>query len=207
MRYIVGIDEVGRGPLAGPVSIGIVVAKTLIVMPELTDSKKMTEAARERCARLAEKMAEAGDIAFGIFSAPAYVIDRIGIEESLRRIIAKGLKELASDASKVEVVLDGHLHAPKEYRQQTIIHGDELVPVISLAAVVAKVSRDRHMTRMAKKHPGYGFERHKGYGTAEHFDALKALGPSPIHRMTYLSGITSASIPGATTAAYGFVRR
>ncbi len=195
MRLIVGIDEVGRGPLAGPVSIGIVVAKTLIVMPELIDSKRMTEAARERCARLAGDMQKAGDIAFAVFSAPARLIDAIGIEECLRRIIAKGLRELAPDPSKAEVILDGRLHAPKEYHQQTIIHGDDLVPAISLAAVVAKVARDGHMTKMGKIYPGYGFERHKGYGTAEHMDAIKKLGPSPIHRMTYLSGILSASIP------------
>jgi ribonuclease HII len=92
------------------------------------------------------------------------------------------------------VVLDGRLHAPKEYRQQTIIHGDDLIPAISLAAVLAKVSRDHLMGRMAVRHPGYGFEEHKGYGTQAHRDALQKLGPCPIHRMSYLSGILGDTI-------------
>jgi ribonuclease HII len=196
MRYIVGIDEVGRGPLAGPVSIGIVVCKTLLVMPELTDSKKMTAPARERAAALAGEREAAGELAFGVYSAPARVIDAIGIEAALRGLIAKGLKELAPKPSEAEVILDGRLFAPKEYHQQTVIRGDVLVPAISLAAVVAKVSRDRYMEKTAaKKYPGYGFENHKGYGTAEHLSALKKLGASPMHRMTYLSKIIGASMP------------
>ncbi|MDE2079497.1 MAG: ribonuclease HII [Patescibacteria group bacterium] len=195
MRFIVGIDEVGRGPLAGPVSIGIVVAKTLLVMPELTDSKKMTELARERVAALAGGMQKDGAIRFGVYSAPASEIDSHGIERAIARIIAKGLAELMPDPSGAEVILDGRLRAPREYHQQTVIHGDLLVPAISLAAVVAKVSRDHYMANTAaKKYPGYGFEEHKGYGTAAHQRAIQKLGPSPIHRMTYLSGILGGSI-------------
>lgn len=196
MRLIVGIDEVGRGPLAGPVSIGIVVCKALLVMPELTDSKKMTELARERVAALARGLQKDGTIAFNVYSAPARVIDAIGIEESIRRLISKGLRELVSDASKAEVVLDGRLHAPKEYRQQTIIHGDDLIPAISLAAVVAKVARDGHMNKIALKYPKYGFEKHKGYGTEAHREALQKLGPCPVHRISYLSGILGATMRG-----------
>jgi len=194
MRFIIGIDEVGRGPLAGPVSVGVVVCKTLLVMPELIDSKRMTEAARERVAALAGEMQKDGALAFGVYSAPAPVIDAVGIEAALRGIIAAGLKELAPDPARAEVVLDGRLHAPKAYRQQTVIHGDDLIPAISLAAVVAKVWRDRLMGRMAKKYPGYGFEGHKGYGTKAHREAIEKLGPSPIHRMTYLSRILGDTI-------------
>ncbi len=195
-RRIVGIDEVGRGPLAGPVSIGIVVCKTLLVMPELTDSKKMTEAGRERVLALARERQSDGELSFGIYSAPAKLIDSIGIESTIRSLIAKGLAELAPDPSEVEVVLDGRLHAPKEYAQQTIIHGDLLVPAISLAAVVAKCTRDRYMaTDIAKKYPTYAFEEHKGYGTALHLERLKRYGPSPVHRMSFLSNILGASIP------------
>ena len=194
MKCIVGIDEVGRGPLAGPVSIGIVVCKTLLVMPELTDSKKMTEAARERVTALAGDMQKDGAIRFGIYSAPASEIDTHGIEAAIRRLIAKGLAELVPEPEAAEVILDGRLHAPSVYRQQTVIHGDILVPAISLAAVVAKVSRDHLMVRMGEHYPGYGFERHKGYGTAEHVAMLKMMGPSPIHRLSFLSNIISASI-------------
>ncbi|MBI3574041.1 ribonuclease HII [Candidatus Kaiserbacteria bacterium] len=195
-RYIVGIDEVGRGPLAGPVSIGIVVCKTLLVIPELTDSKKMTEAARKRASALAGGMQKEGSITFGIYSASAHEIDSCGIELAIKRIIRKGLSELAPEPSNVEVVLDGRLRAPEEYRQQTVIGGDSLIPAISLAAVVAKVARDRYMaTTAAQRFPAYGFERHKGYGTAEHVSALRKVGPSAIHRMTYLSRITDVSMP------------
>jgi len=195
MRSIVGIDEVGRGPLAGPVSIGIVVCRSLLILPELTDSKKMTEISRERVAALAAEMQKAGDIAFGVYSAPARVIDAIGIEAALRGIVAEGLRALVPEPETAEVVLDGRLRAPKEYRQQSIIHGDLLVPAISLAAVVAKVERDHSMVRLSKKHPGYGFENHKGYGTPEHLSAIQKLGASPIHRLTFLSGILGDTIP------------
>jgi ribonuclease HII len=195
LRYTIGIDEVGRGPLAGPVSIGIVVCKSLLAIPELTDSKKMSEAARERVAALACDLQKGDTIAFGVYSAAAGVIDAIGIEAAIRGIIATGLRELAPDPSRVEVVLDGKLHAPKEYRQQTIIHGDLLIPAISLAAVVAKVERDRGMVEIAKKYPRYGFENHKGYGTAEHIAAIQKWGASPIHRMSYLKNILGVSMP------------
>ena len=194
MRLIVGIDEVGRGPLAGPVSIGIVVCKKLLVMPELTDSKKMTEEARERVYALAREREREAEILFGVFSASATVIDEVGIEDALCRIIAQGLRELVPEADSAEVILDGRLHAPKEYRQQCIIGGDILVPAISLAAVVAKVERDHHMVRMATKYPDYGFEEHKGYGTARHIRAIQEKGPSTIHRITFLKNIIGATM-------------
>ncbi len=186
MRLIVGIDEVGRGPLAGPVSIGIVVCKKLLFMPELTDSKKMTELARERTRERADELEKEGIIRFGVFSASAVVIDTVGIEEAIARIIAQGLGELVPESESADVVLDGRLRAPKEYRQQSIIGGDVLVPAISLAAVVAKVERDRHMVSMAGTYPDYGFDEHKGYGTLRHIAAIQKHGPSPIHRKTFL---------------------
>ncbi|OGG44541.1 hypothetical protein A2841_01155 [Candidatus Kaiserbacteria bacterium RIFCSPHIGHO2_01_FULL_48_10] len=195
MRLIVGVDEVGRGPLAGPVSIGIVVCKKLLMMPELTDSKKMTEDARERVYELAVDRKKEGEIDFGVFSASASVIDEIGIEDALRRIIAQGLRTLVPEAEKADVILDGRLSAPKEYRQQTLIGGDLLVPAISLASVVAKVERDHYMVRIAEKYPAYGFEEHKGYGTARHIMAIQEKGPSAIHRMSFLKNITGATMP------------
>jgi len=190
MRFIVGIDEVGRGPLAGPVAIGIVVCRSLLFIPELTDSKKMTESARAMIAEKAKEMQKEGSIACGVFSASAKMIDSDGIETVIRGLIARGLKELVPDPATADVILDGRLSAPKEYRQQTLIGGDMLVPAISLASVIAKVARDRYMSTSAhQKFPQYGFDSHKGYGTASHIAAIREHGPSSFHRMSFLSNI------------------
>lgn len=187
---VVGIDEVGRGPLAGPVSVGIVVARTPIDIPGLADSKKMTPAARERVYTTAQELQKNGVITFGVFSIPAHTIDAIGIEESIRRCIDNGLRLLAPSPEGVKVFLDGRLRAPDAYAQESIIRGDDLIPAISLASVVAKVHRDRYMSRIVeKRHPEYGFIRHKGYGTREHIAALKKFGPSAVHRRSFLGCI------------------
>jgi ribonuclease HII len=99
------------------------------------------------------------------------------------------------DASSGKVLLDGLLHAPPEYEQETVVHGDALIPAIMLASVAAKVMRDRLMVREAEEYPSYGFERHKGYGTAQHIRAIREFGPAPIHRKTFLSHILNASMP------------
>lgn len=191
---VVGIDEVGRGPLAGPVSVGIVVARVPIAVPELADSKKMTPAARLRVYRSALSMRREGAISFGVFSSSAKSIDACGINESVRRTIARGLALLLPDPAEADVYLDGLLAAPPEYRQKTVIHGDALIPVISLASVIAKVSRDRSMSgAVDRRYPRYGFSRHKGYGTPEHIDALARFGPSAIHRLSFLSKIAYSS--------------
>ncbi len=195
MRFTVGIDEVGRGPLAGPVSIGISVSNVSLAIPELNDSKKMTEAARERVYALASRGMASQELTFGVFSMSASSVDSLGIELCLSRLIARGLKKLVPDPSDVEVFLDGRLRAPAEYRQETVIGGDALIPAISLASVVAKVERDRFMVHVAEKYPGYGFEKHKGYGTAAHIGALRALGPSVMHRRSFLGNILGATIP------------
>jgi ribonuclease HII len=159
-------------------------------MTGLTDSKKMTEKARERIVAEARKMMSAGELRFGVFSAPASRIDDGGIERAIRALIRQGLSRLAPDSDSFEVFLDGRLSAPEAYRQETVIRGDALVPVISLASVVAKVARDRYMTRvMHPKFPEYGFAEHKGYGTARHIAAIRAHGPSEIHRMSFLRNV------------------
>ena len=150
----------------------------------------MTEDARERVFLVAEKMREDGALNFGVFSSPSEMIDAEGIERAIANAIARGLKELVPDASDADVVLDGRLRAPEEYYQQAIIRGDSIVPAISLASIVAKVTRDRFMSSDAERaFPGYGLAKHKGYGTAEHIAALKKLGPSSIHRITYLRSL------------------
>lgn len=132
-------------------------------------------------------MREEGSLSFGVFSSSARTIDAHGINESVRRAINRGLAALIPNPKGVEVFLDGLLSAPSEYRQETITHGDALVPIISLASVIAKVCRDRYMSEtVAKQYPEYGFGRHKGYGTREHLSALSRFGPSAIHRISFL---------------------
>jgi ribonuclease HII len=193
-KYIVGIDEVGRGPLAGPVSIGIaVIPKAYDIsryFTKLTDSKQMTEKAREAACVEAEVLQKNGTISYGVFSSSAEQIDEWGIEAALSVAIVKGLQKLAPNPEECEVFLDGRLKAPKEYRQEAIIKGDLLVPVISLASVVAKVSRDRYMAGIVhQEFPEYGFDSHKGYGTASHIRAIREHGPSSVHRRSFLSNI------------------
>lgn len=186
-KLIVGIDEVGRGPVAGPVSIGIVVCHTELSIPELNDSKQMTEKARERVYALAAALRTSGDIQFGVYSEPAEVVDEKGIEYALRSAIRSGLLDLQVRFDEVEIKLDGRLRAPKEFLQESIIHGDSLVPAISLASVVAKVERDRYIVEEAHTaYPEYGFDSHKGYGTAAHLVAIKKNGLSPLHRVSFL---------------------
>lgn len=190
MRFILGVDEAGRGPLAGPVSVGVVavqegfdVAKEF---PGVTDSKKLSEKRREKFFEMLESRAALGDVRFVVEFESAEVIDREGIVPAVHRALARGVNALAPNAELVTIKLDGSLHAPEEYVQETIIHGDALVPVISLASIAAKVSRDRLMLDLAKQYPEYGFAKHKGYGTRAHYDMLEKHGPSAIHRRSFL---------------------
>lgn len=223
MQYLAGIDEVGRGPLAGPVSIGIAVVPVSFdfsVFPKLNDSKQMTEKARESCAARARELQAEGAFRFGVFSLPSSAIDAEGIEKCISSLIVEGLRELFPDPhvvsgtlspsslgrheSKlsrrssldvVKIFLDGRLKAPKEYQQETVIGGDAKVPVISLASVVAKVERDTYMTEVLHpQFPEYGFDSHKGYGTAKHISAIREFGPSQVHRKSFLSRILPSVI-------------
>lgn len=189
-KIIVGIDEVGRGSLAGPVSVGIVVCRRGFELEGVRDSKVMTEAARLRVHALAREAQVSRDLAFGVYSVSATKIDVWGIERALAAAISHGLRDLEVDPTEVEVLLDGRLKAPKEFAQESIIRGDTLVPAISLASVVAKVERDRYMSRVAhKKFPAYGFSAHKGYGTASHIRAIRLHGVCPLHRSSFLRNI------------------
>lgn len=190
MKYVLGVDEAGRGPLAGPVAVGVVavpegfdVAKEF---PGVADSKKLSEKKRERIFEMLEKRAEQGDVRFTLEFESAAAIDREGIAPSIRRALARGVNALAPDAALVRVQLDGALRAPSKYAQETIVHGDTLVPLVSLASIAAKVSRDRLMVALAAEYPYYGFEKHKGYGTKAHYEMLKKHGPCAIHRRSFL---------------------
>lgn len=197
MRFVLGVDEAGRGPLAGPVAVGVVAVREgfdiSAEFPGVADSKKLSEKKREALFARLEARAATGEVRFVVTYGEARAIDSRGIVAVVRDAVSRAVNALAPDAALVEVLLDGALHAPAEYRQQTIIGGDETVPLISLASIAAKVSRDRLIVALAETYPGYGFERHKGYGTKAHYEALHALGPCAIHRRSFLHPETPRS--------------
>ncbi len=187
---MLGVDEAGRGPLAGPVAVGVVAVPERFLItrefPGLVDSKQMTALARVKVFRDLQRRMRDGDIRFCVRSTSAERIDAWGLTRAVAAATARGVRFLAPEPDDISIYLDGLLTAPREYDQQTIIGGDEAVPIIALASIAAKVMRDRLMTRLAKAFPEYGFEKHKGYGTAEHYAALKKHGPCLIHRRSFL---------------------
>lgn len=188
-RWHIGVDEAGRGPLAGPVAVGLVMAPSDMDIreefPGVADSKKLTAGAREDIYALVEMRAARGDIKFVARFSSHHYIDDYGITKAVERAITSGLKRLEPPRAEVKILLDGLLKAPRHFDQETIIRGDDKVAIISLASIVAKVRRDRLMRRMSRDYPEYGFEQHKGYGTQAHWDAINMLGLCDIHRRTY----------------------
>ncbi len=174
-----GVDEVGRGPLAGPV-----VAAAVILPPDhpiqgLRDSKRLTEKQRERLADEIQKYA----LAFALGRAEVSEIDQLNILQA--SLLAMQRAVLSLSIVPQQVVVDGP-HCPKiPYPVTAIIRGDQTIPVISAASILAKVNRDREMKEMDRKYPGYGFAAHKGYPTRLHLAALQQLGITPIHRRSF----------------------
>ena len=187
MEYLVGIDEVGRGPLAGPVAVGVLVMKeNLKIFGKIRDSKKLSEKQREEWFEIICAERQRGALDFSVSFVSHIMIDKRGLAWALRTATARALTRLAIPTDSA-IFLDGGLRAPEIFKnQKTIIKGDEKIPVIALASIVAKVTRDHLMIRMAEKYPQYGFERHKGYGTKEHFATIKKHGLCPIHRRSFL---------------------
>lgn len=189
-RYIVGIDEAGRGPLAGPVAVGVArVAEGYDVLahfPGLNDSKKLTEKKRDALYEILMKEVKAGNVRIRVCLSGEAMIDEKGIVYAVRSALNRGVESLLPNPLEGKVFLDGFLKAPKEYEQETIIRGDGKIPVIMLAALAAKVTRDRLMVKLAKEYPIYGFEGHKGYGTKAHMELLRAHGLSPVHRKSFV---------------------
>ena len=187
---MLGVDEAGRGPLAGPVAVGVVAVPegfdVALEFPGVADSKKLSEKKREKIFEMLETRVAQGDTRFVVEFESSETIDREGIVTAVRHALSRGVNVLAPDSALVRVQLDGALRAPPEYAQETIINGDELIPIISLASIAAKVKRDRLMTELALRYPLYGFEKHKGYGTRAHYEMLKEHGPCAIHRRSFL---------------------
>ena len=186
---LIGIDEAGRAPLAGPVSVGLVaVPEGFDVQREfkgVKDSKQLTPERREEIYEQLIERKRNGDVSFKVVMTSHTYIDECGITRAVKDAIVRGLNVLKPDPDATVIMLDGLLSAPSQFLQRTVIGGDDIVPVVSLASVAAKVERDRLMRRMAKKYPGFGFESHKGYGTRKHWSAIQTLGLCEIHRRTY----------------------
>jgi len=174
--------------LAGPMMVGAVaVFGNLDFLDGIRDSKKLTKLQREKWSKKIWDLKEINqNINIAIISIAPDVIDKFGISASLKLAVGKCLKILVRADDQFEIMLDGSLYAPPEYQnQQTIIKGDEKFPIISAASVVAKVYRDAQMVKLHEKYPEYGFNKHKGYGTASHIAAIKKHGLSPLHRKSF----------------------
>ena len=177
---LAGMDEVGRGPLAGPVVVGCVVMPPEPLLPYINDSKKLSEKRREA---LYDQI-----LATSLAHATAWIdpetIDEINILEATKRGFKEAFAKIGVPVT--DVLIDALRGLDIPARQHPLIHGDALTYSIGAASILAKVARDRYMIEQDALYPQYGFARNKGYGTAEHIAALKAYGPCPIHRKSFI---------------------
>lgn len=200
LNYIIGIDEVGRGPLAGPVAVGIVVMEQekyqSLLKTEIfqrgKDSKKLSPKKRVEYFAKIKELKDQNILNYGVFFESNIIIDQVGIVGAINLAIKKGLKNLNTEPETSLVLLDGWLKAPNEYpNQQSIVRGDESELVISLASIAAKVTRDARMVELAETIVHYDLKNNKGYGTAKHLADLKKYGACALHRQTFLKKLTS----------------
>jgi len=182
-KFLVGIDEVGRGALAGPIVIGAAAGfwnrENKKLLKGIRDSKKLTPKQREEWFRKLKM----GNLALATVSISNKLIDKKGISWTLKIGAARIFKKIKKKPDLV--LLDGGLKAPKQYKQKTIIKGDDKIPLISAASIYAKVRRDRLMVKLDGKYP-YGFKDHKGYGTKKHYQNIRKNGLSRLHRRSFL---------------------
>ncbi len=180
LELICGVDEAGRGPLAGPVCAAAVILPEHLQIPGLTDSKKLTDKKRRELFPIIQEQA----IAYGIGLASEQEIDEINILQATFLAMRRALDQLSV---RPEIALiDGNRETDFGLPVKTVVKGDSLSANIAAASILAKVTRDNLMVELAEKYPEYGFEIHKGYGTKAHYEALRTYGPCPIHRMTFL---------------------
>jgi ribonuclease HII len=179
LALIAGVDEAGRGPLAGPVVAAAVILPHPATVAGLKDSKKLAPGAR---AALAEEI-QAKALAFAIREVSARHIERWGILTASLRAMALAVQALSPPPQMV--LIDGREPLPLAYPQQPVIDGDDRCPSIAAASILAKVHRDRCMEAYHRQYPQYNFAAHKGYATKEHLEALRAWGPCPLHRRTF----------------------
>ena len=179
LNLIAGVDEVGRGPLAGPVVAAAVILPDGARLPGLADSKSLTPESR---AALDQEI-RAAALAFAIRELGARQIESLGILKAALKAMAQAVQALTPTPQIV--LVDGHQPLPLTFPQQPVIKGDALCPSISAASILAKVYRDTLMERLHRRYPQYNFARHKGYATAEHLEALRCWGPCVLHRRTF----------------------
>ena len=179
MRYIAGVDEVGRGPLAGPVVCCAVIMPTDDLIAGVTDSKKLSAKKREELALKIRGKA----IALSIFSVSPEEIDEINILQAVKKCMTGAVNGLSV---KPEITLVDGLNIGLDFPAEYIVKGDYNSYTIGCASIVAKVYRDALMTEYAKTFPQYGFEKHKGYGTKDHIEKIRENGPCRLHRKTFI---------------------
>ena len=180
LNVICGVDEAGRGPLAGPVCAAAVILPKHLQIPGLTDSKKLTDKKRRELFPIIQQQA----VAYGIGLASEAEIDEINILQATFLAMGRALNQLSI---RPEIALiDGNRETDFGLPVKTVVKGDSLSANIAAASILAKVTRDNIMVELAKQYPEYGFEIHKGYGTKAHYEALRTYGLCPIHRKSFL---------------------
>lgn len=200
IKYIAGVDEVGRGPLAGPFAVGVVLVKSEIlaggkkvageIFSGIKDSKQLTALGRAVWFEKIKAAHKAEKLNYKVSFIGSKRLDEIGLTATANLAIKRSLKKLGAPPHETLVLLDGGLRAPKEFiYQKTIIKGDAKEPVIGLASIAAKVLRDRHMEKLSLEYPEFDFHIHKGYGTKRHIFLIKKFGPCEIHRRSFIKGI------------------
>jgi ribonuclease HII len=177
---VCGVDEAGRGPLAGPVCAAAVILPETWELPGLNDSKKLTEKKRETLFTLIKEQA----VAYGIAFATVEEIEEINILSAALLAMNRAISQLSP--APALALIDGNTTRDIQVPAQSVVGGDGKCACIAAASVLAKVTRDHYMQAQAQLYPQYGFEKHKGYGTKAHYRALEEYGPSPIHRMSFL---------------------
>lgn len=176
---VAGVDEAGRGPLAGPVVAAAVILDPHLPIEGLADSKRLTPARREV---LAARIRDAA-LAWALGRAEVEEIDRLNILQATLLAMRRAIEAL--DPPPGQVLVDGDRLPEIAVPARAVVGGDRNVPAISAASILAKVARDAEMCRLDARYPGYGFAQHKGYGTRAHLEALRRLGPSPVHRRSF----------------------
>jgi ribonuclease HII len=179
-NVICGVDEAGRGPLAGPVCAAAVILPPNVEIPGLNDSKKLTDKKRRELMPVIKETA----LAYGIAFASEQEIDEINILQATYLAMHRAIDQLCIKADLA--LVDGNRAGDFGLPVKTVVKGDSLSANIAAASILAKVTRDNLMVEMAEQYPQYGFEIHKGYGTKAHYAALREFGASPIHRVTFL---------------------
>ena len=183
VQMLCGVDEAGRGPLAGPVCAAAVILPKETVIEGLNDSKKLSEKKREQ---LYDVICETA-VSYAISFATVAEIEELNILHATQLAMIRAINEL--DPVPDLALIDGNQAGDIKFPHETVIKGDASCVSIAAASILAKVTRDRFMVEMAEQYPNYHFEKHKGYGTKDHYNALREFGPCPIHRPSFLKKI------------------